>query len=96
MMQPQMQAPQILIPQEQIMSLRFENPKGWKIIINIGFESTVEEAINKFIHKAYGSCNKKMVFLYNANEIKRDEQRKIKDFFNGSIFAWITVLEVES
>ena len=94
MMQPQMQAPQILIPQEQIMSLRFENPKGWKIIINIGFESTVEEAINKFIHKAYGSCNKKLVFLYNANEIKRDEQRKIKDFFNRSPFASITVLEV--
>ena len=95
MMQPQMQAPQILIPQE-IMNLKFDNTKGWKIIINIGSESTVEEALNKFINQAYGTNNKKLVFLYNARAIKRDEQRKIKDFFNGSTLAWITVLEVES
>ena len=92
MMQQQMQAPQILIPQE-IMNLKFETPKG-RSFIKISFESTVEDALNKFINKEYGTNNKKLVFLYNARTIKRDEQRKIKDFFNRSPFASITVLEV--
>ena len=55
MMQPQMQAPQI--------NLKFETPKG-RSFIKISFESTVEEALNKFINQAYGTNNKKLVFIY--------------------------------
>ena len=93
MMQQQMQPPQILF-QQDIIILKFENAKGMKTVINIDFESTVEEALNRFIKKAYGSStNKKLVFMYNAQEIKRNEQRKIRDFFNGNNFAWITVAD---
>ncbi len=93
MMQQQMQPPQIVIPKD-IICLKFESIKGQKTIINIDFESTVEEALNRFIKKAYGSpINKKLVFMYNAQEIKRNEQRKIRDFFNGNNFAWITVAD---
>ena len=94
MMQQQMQPPQILF-QQNIIILKFENAKGVKTVINIDFESTVEEALNRFIKKAYGSpINKKLVFMYNAQEIKRNEQRKIRDFFHGNDFVSITVLEV--
>ena len=92
MMQQQMQPPQILF-QQDIITLKFENAKGMKTVINIDFESTVEEALNRFIKKAYGSSNIKLVFFYNAQEIKRNEQRKIRDFFNGNNFAWITVAD---
>ena len=94
MMQQQMQPPQILFQQNMII-LKFENAKGMKTVINIDFESTVEEALNRFIKKTYGSSiNKKLVFMYNAQEIKRNEQRKIRDFFHGNNFVSITVLEV--
>ena len=93
MMQQQMQPPQILF-QQDIIALKFENAKGMKTVINIDFESTVEEALNRFIKKAYGSSNIKLVFFYNAQEIKRNEQRKIRDFFNGSYIASIEVVEI--
>ena len=94
MMQQQMQPPQILF-QQDIINLKFENAKGMKTVIKIDFESTVEEALNRFIKKAYGSSiNKKLVFMYNAQEIKRNEQRKIRDFFLWNNFVSITVLEV--
>ena len=87
-----MQPLQLLISQD-MMVLKFEN--GWmKTVINIDFESTVEEALNRFIKKAYGSSiNKKLVFMYNAQEIKRNEQRKIRDFFGVRNMAWVTVLD---
>ena len=94
MMQQQMQPPQLLIPQDT-MVLKFENAKGMKTVINIDFESTVEEALNRFIKKTYGSSiNKKLIFMYNAKEIKMNEQMKIRDFFNGSNFASIEVVEI--
>ena len=92
-MQQQMQHPQILF-QPNMISIEFKNTEGWKKFITIDFESTVEEALNRFIKKAYGSSiNKKLVFFYNAQEIKRNEQRKIGDFFGVRTLAWVTVLE---
>ena len=83
---------QILIPKEKI-NLEFDNPKGWKVFLLIDFQSTVEEALNKLINMAYSSCNKKLEFLSNGYKIKRDEKRKIKDFFHGNCYAWIIIVE---
>ena len=33
-----------------------------------------------------------LTFLYNAEEIKKNEQRKIRDFFGARNLAWVTVL----
>ena len=45
---------------------------------------------------AYSSCNKKLEFLSNGYKIKRDEKRKIKDFFHGNCYAWIIIVEFQS
>ena len=91
-MQQQMQLPQILF-QPGMINIEFKNTKGWKKVITIDFESTVEEALNRFINDSYELSNKKLIFLYNAQEIKRNEQRKIRDFFGAKNFAWVTVLD---
>ena len=88
----QMQEPQLIIPKEKI-NLEFDNPKGWKLFLITDLQSTVEEALNKLINMAYGSCNKKLEFLSNGYKIKRDEKRKIKDFFHGTFYACIIIVE---
>ena len=45
---------------------------------------------------AYGSCNKKLEFLSNGHKIKRDEKRKIKDFFHGNFYASIIIVEFQT
>ena len=92
MMNQQMQEPQLIIPKDKI-NLEFDNPKGWKLFLNTDLQSTVEEALNKLINMAYSSCNKKLEFLSNGYKIKRDEKRKIKDFFHGTFYACIIIVE---
>ena len=56
-MQQQMQHPQILF-QPNMISIEFKNTEGWKKFITIDFESTVEEALNRFINDSYELSNK--------------------------------------
>ena len=83
---------QMLIPKEKI-NLEFDNPKGWKLFLITDLQSTVEEALNKLINMVYGSFNKKLEFLSNGYKIKKDEKRKIKDFFHGTFYACIIIVE---
>ena len=62
-MQQQMQHPQILF-QPNMISIEFKNTEGWKKVITIDFESTVEEALNRFIKDSYELSNKKLTVLF--------------------------------
>ena len=41
-----------------MISIEFKNTEGWKKFITIDFESTVEEALNRFINDSYELSNK--------------------------------------
>ena len=90
-MQQQMMMQQQIEAQQQIMqpqikekkfkyNVTFKTVKGKVNNLVADLDITIEELLNKYINEIYGPA-KGLVFLYNANKIKRNEQRTVKDFF---------------
>ena len=71
----------------------FRKTNGSKTTIKQNIEATVEHLLNKFINQFYPMSNKKLRFLNNGKIIKNNEQRKIKDYFNGDDNIIILVIE---
>ena len=108
MMQQQMMQQQLLAEQEaQNMNILnnmdtlniikktfiFRKTNGSKTTIKQNIEATVEHLLNKYINQFYPMSNKKLRFLNNGKIIKNNEQRKIKDYFNGDDNIIILVIE---
>jgi len=108
MMQQQMMQQQLLAEQEaQNMNILnnmdtlniikktfiFRKTNGSKTTIKQNIEATVEHLLNKYINQFYQMSNKKLRFLNNGKIIKNNEQRKIKDYFNGDDNIIILVIE---
>ena len=88
MMQQQFQAQQqIMQPQKNDKkfkyNVRFNAPGGKTYNLAVDFDITVEELLNKYINEYYGPVKGRLVFLYNARGIKRNEKRTIENFFKG-------------
>ena len=71
----------------------FRTTDGSKMTIKQNIEATVEHLLNKYINQFYPMSNKKLRFLNNGKIIKNNEQRKIKDYFNGDDNIIILVIE---
>ena len=71
----------------------FRTTNGSKTTIKQNIEATVEHLLNKYINQFYPMSNKKLRFLNNGKIIKNNEQRKIKDYFNGDDNIIILVIE---
>ena len=69
-----------------MISIEFKNTEGWKKVITIDFESTVEEALNRFIKKAYGSSNIKLVFFIMHKKLKGMNKGKLEIFLELKIW----------
>ena len=55
------------------------------------YGTRVYEALNQYIERTIGYPNDKLIFVYNANNIDRNESKTVEEFFN-SYFASIEVL----
>ena len=64
------------------INIIFANPKyiTHKINISAKFGTKVEEVLSEYINRISGN-DKKFVFLFNAREIKRNEQRAVEKYF---------------
>ena len=71
----------------------FRTTNGSKTTIKQNIEATVEHLLNKYINQFYPMSNIKLRFLNNGKIIKNNEQRKIKDYFNGDDNIIILVIE---
>ena len=71
----------------------FRKTNGSKTTIKQNIEATVEHLLNKYINQFYSMSNKKLRFVNNGKIIKNNEQRKIKDYFNGDDNIIILVIE---
>ena len=71
----------------------FRKTNGSKTTIKQNIEATVEHLLNKYINQFYPMSNIKLRFLNNGKIIKNNEQRKIKDYFNGDDNIIILVIE---
>ena len=92
MMQQQIMMQQQMNVEKQLMNDHFDNRPSINIIfanpkytihkINISakFGTKVEEVLSEYINRISGN-DKKFVFLFNANEIKRNEQRAVEKYF---------------
>ena len=90
MMQQQFQAQQqIMQPQINEKKFKprknviFKTQRGKIDNLAVVFDITVEELLNKYINEYYGPVKGRLVFLYNARGIKRNEKRTIENFFKG-------------
>ena len=93
MMQQQIEAQQQLMQPhiKEKYNVTFKTTKGKKDNLAVDYDMTVEELLNRYINNYYGPVNGKLVFLYNAKQIKMNEKRTIKDFFICNNHPIITV-----
>ena len=98
MMQQQIEAQQqIMQPQKNDKKFKFQynvifkTQTGKKDNLAVDFDITVEELLNKYINEYYEPVKGRLIFLYNAKQIKRNEQRTIKDFFEPNVNPKIEV-----
>ena len=105
MMQQQIMMQQQMNVEKQLMNDHFDNRPSINIIfanpkyiihkINISakFGTKVEEVLSEYINRISGN-DKKFVFLFNANEIKRNEQRAVGNYFKRCEVAVVQVLQI--
>ena len=95
MMQQQIEAQQQLMQPhiKEKYNVTFKTTKGKRNNLVVDYDMTVEELLNRYINNYYGPINGKLVFLYNAKQIKMNEKRTIKDFFDKTTNPRITVDE---
>ena len=60
-------------------NVTFDSPFG-KIVFVIDKETTIKEVIEIYL-KRVGKSKDKLLFIYNADKINIDDNKKIKDFF---------------
>ena len=105
MIQQQMMMQQQMNVEKQLMNDHFDNRPSINIIfanpkyiihkINISakFGTKVEEVLSEYINRISGN-DKKFIFLFNANEIKRNEQRAVENYFKRYKHAVVQVLQI--
>ena len=90
-MQQQLAQMQQLMIQQQMneqakrkVNIIFHDTRGRDTILIVDLDITIEELYNKYMDKAplYGHDRKDFVFRYNGQQLKKDDKRKIKDYFN--------------
>ena len=93
MMQQQFQAQQQLMQPhiKEKFNVTFKTTVGKRINLVVDYDVTVEELLNKYINEYYGPVKGRLVFIYNASEIKRNEKRTIENFFKPVIHPQIIV-----
>ena len=74
------------------INLRFIRSTEETIVMSFKYGTKVYEALNQFIERINSYSNNKIVFLYNATTIDRNEQRSVNNFFKH-LDSWIQVLE---
>ena len=94
MMQQQIEAQQQLMQPhiKEKYNVTFKTTGGKENNLVVDYDMTVEELLNKYINNYYGPVKGKLVFLYNASRIKRNEKSIIRLYFE-SINPRITVDE---
>ena len=98
-MQQQIMWQQPFEAQQQIMqpqiidkyNVTFQTTQGKKNNLVVDYDMTVEELLNKYINNYYGPVKGRLVFLYNASRIKRNDKSIIKDFFKLATHPQIVV-----
>ena len=96
MQQQMMRQQQMMQMMEQMNSKKFifKNSNGRETSLSVQIGTTVEELFNKYINEVYGITSKNITFLYNAQIIKRNDQRAIEDAFDNTSSITITVIEI--
>ena len=82
MFQQQMEVQQQMLNEHKRMAnITFENARKQKGVICTTLETKIKDVLNQYIDKYYGQTNIKLVFIFNANKIDRNEQKNIEQFF---------------
>ena len=99
MMQHQMMMQQQMIMQQQLkvnqnqanfdtqskyINIQFENDSLELINMIFKYGTSVKDALNQYIIKAYGFSKDKIIFFYNGCKINKNELSKIENFINFS------------
>ena len=74
------------------MNITFDNGRI-KITITVTYGTTIEELLNKYLKRINSFHNEKIIFLYNAEKINRNEQKKVEAYFALNLSPKITVLD---
>ena len=66
------------------VNIIFHDTRGIDTILIVDSDITIEELYSKYMDKAplYSQDRKDFVFRYNGQQLKKDDKRKIKDYFN--------------
>ena len=86
--QPQMMEP-IQMQQnndKEKYNVSFKDGKGKKTNLIVDEDMTIKELIDKYMNRVYGYENKKLIFIYDANQINRNSQTKLKKFFGLHLY----------
>ena len=90
-MQQQIMMHQQIEAQQQLMqphikekyNVTFKTTRGKRNNLVVDYDMTVEELLNRYINDYYGPVKGRLVFLYNARQIERNEKRTVKGFFDN-------------
>ena len=87
-LQQQIMQPQIMDPLDmQINNNRkkinviFQHINGNRTNLVMQPDTTIKELIDKYMSKVYGYENKDLVFIFNTNNIDRNSQIKLREYF---------------
>ena len=98
MMQQQMMQQQMINKQNMNtqdgpqMSVEFKNIHEISKIITVPYGTTIKELLNKYLKRINSFDNEKIIFLYNATKINRNEQKKVIDYFKPNLDPKIAVI----
>ena len=67
--------------------------KNYKILLQAKYGTTVEEILQQYMHKEYGSIQQNIYFIFNAKVVKKDEKTVIEDYFEPINIPQIEVVE---
>ena len=71
----------------------FHDDRGREKILIVDLDITIEELYSKYMDKVplYSQDRKDFVFRYNGQQLKKDDKRKIKDYFNFGGYIPISI-----
>ena len=70
--------------QSKYINIQFENDSLELINMIFKYGTSVKDALNQYIIKAYGFSKDKIIFFYNGCKINKNELSKIENFINFS------------
>ena len=75
------------------VNIIFHDTRGRDTLLIVDSDITIEELYSKYMDKAplYGHDRKDFVFRYNGQQLKKDDKRKIKDYFNFGGYIPISI-----